>query len=400
VRSVPKKKSINPMIYYYLGYMTEKRGDYKKALDYYKEGSRMSPDYCFPYRLESIEVLKHVIKRNLKDARACYYLGNLLFDHQPDEAIRFWEKSRKLDGSYAVVHRNLGLAYSRVQNEVEKAIKSLGKAVACNPRDPRYYYELDLLYEAAGTPVRKRLKHLMDHHEIVKERDDALSREIQLLVQVGQYSRGIDLLKGHHFHIWEGGGRIHSVWVDAHLLLGKAALDDRRPGDALTDFQAANSYPENLEVGRPSRRGENARVLYFIASAYEALGEHAEANAYYKRAVEQEVGWFPIRYYLGLAYEKLNQQKEAAAIFDGLIANGQKRLENVSSVDFFAKFGEKQSDRKRRANVHYLIGLGLLGKGRNKEAKDSFQKALELNPNHLWVSAALLDMHRSQVRIK
>ncbi|MFC1502306.1 DUF5107 domain-containing protein [bacterium] len=392
VRSVPKKKSVNPMIYYYLGYMTEKRGDYKKALDYYKEGSRMSPDYCFPYRLESIEVLKHVIKRNPKDARACYYLGNLLFDHQPEEAIRFWEKSRKLDGSYAVVHRNLGLAYARLQNEVDKAVKSLEKAVACNSGDPRYYYELDVLYEAAATPVEKRLVFLMDNHDIVKERDDALSREIQLLVQVGQYNRGIDLLKGHHFHIWEGGGRIHSVWVDAHLLRGKAALDDGRPDDALQDFHAANSYPENLEVGRPSRGGENAKVLYFIASAYEALGEQVEAESYNKRVVEQKYGWSPIRYYQGLAYMKLDQKDKAATIFDGLIANGQKSLESASSVDFFVKFGEKQSDRKRRANVYYLIGLGLLGKGRNNEAKNSFQKALELNPNHLWAAAELSDM--------
>ena len=39
-------------------------------------------------------MLQHAMKQNPKDAKAPYYLGNLLFDHQPKKAIDAWERSR------------------------------------------------------------------------------------------------------------------------------------------------------------------------------------------------------------------------------------------------------------------------------------------------------------------
>ncbi|MBA7692194.1 hypothetical protein ES703_100756 [subsurface metagenome] len=58
-------------------------------------------------------------------------------------------------------------------------------------------------------------------------------------------------------------------------------------------------------------------------------------------------------------------------------------------MDFFAKFGERQSAMRRKANAHYLIGLGYLGKENKSEARVQFQKAMELNINHLWAKQQL-----------
>ena len=46
-----------------------------------------------------------------------------------------------------------------------------------------------------------------------------------------------------------------------------------------------------------------------------------------------------------------------------LVDNGQKRLKDQGSADFFAKFGQEQTRRSQLATAHYLLGLGLLGKG-------------------------------------
>jgi len=209
-----------PMVYYYLGFYCQKKGDEDQAAAYYRKASRMPPDYCFPFRWESQDVLQQALKKNPDDSEAFYYLGNLLFDHQPEEAIKNWERSAALDARCAVVHRNLGLAYARVKNDVARAIKSMERALMLAPAEPRLYYELDILYEAGNVSPEKRLALLEKNHETVEKRDDALSRQIGLLVQLGAYDKALHLLQAHHFHVWEGGGRIHHVYVDSHLMRG------------------------------------------------------------------------------------------------------------------------------------------------------------------------------------
>jgi tetratricopeptide (TPR) repeat protein len=373
-----------PMLSYYLGYYHGKRGDEAKAAEYFKNAIQKSPDYCFPFRWESRDVLEQVLKNNPQDAKANYYLGNLLFDHQPEEAIRYWEKSVALDDQFALAHRNLGLAYARVQNDVSRAIESMEKAWANAPSEPRLYYELDLLYEAGGMSPDKRLSLLTENHEIVKKRDDALSREIGLLAQVGDYDRAIELLQNHQFHVWEGGGRIHSVYVDAHLLRGLKSYSSGDYENALNSFLSALEYPENLQVGRPVRGGGEPRVHYFVGLAYEGLGKKAKARECYEKAVTQERSGSELSYYQGMSFQKLGRKKDASRLFEGLKRFVQNRLEGMAEMDFFAKFGEKQSADIQRAQAFYLLGLSYLGMEDREKAKSEFEKALELNINHLW----------------
>lgn len=383
VRSKKKAPSRYPMIYYYLGYFLEKTGEMQKSHEYYKLACEMPPDYCFPHRLESIQVLRQAQGQNPADSRAPYYLGNLLFDIQPEEAIKEWEKSRRLDDTFSIVHRNLGLAYARVENTLHKAISSLEKAVACEPKDPRLYYELDLYYEARGISPLKRLELLEQNHSTVLKRDDTLSCEISLLVQLGKYDRAIELLETHHFHVWEGGGRIHNIYVDAHLMRGEEYFRKRRYQDALKDYETALEYPENLEVGRPYRGGRSSQVYYFIGKAHEALGNVRKAREFYEKSVALRGGWSEISYYQGLAFRKLGQEDGAERMFEGLIESSKERIRVTPSMDFFAKFGERQSAMIRKANAHYLLGLGYLGKGKRAEAEVEFKRALELNVNHI-----------------
>jgi len=380
--STEKKPSTFPLIYYYLGYFWEKKAESEKASKYAELANSMPPDYCFPFRLESIAVLRWAESVNPKDARAPYYLGNLLFDLQPEKAIEEWEKSKKLDGSFSIVHRNLGLAYARVKNDVSKAVTCLEKALACNKNDPKLYFELDQLYEANGTSPQLRLRLLEKNHKIVEQRDDALSREIELLVQAGRFDRALELLSTHHFHVWEGGGEIHNVYVDAHLFRGQDFFRTKKYRQALKDFEAALEYPENLEVGKPYVGGRFEEIFYFVGTAYEALGNGDKAKSFYENALASKSGWSDLSYYQGLALRKLSREQEAINVFDGLVQFAKSQIEASPSMDFFAKFGEKQSVKIQQARAHYLLGVGYLGLGKRTEAKTEFQIAIELNINH------------------
>jgi tetratricopeptide (TPR) repeat protein len=382
---------VSPMVYYCLGYYSEKVGRDGEARRYYKLAAQMPPDYCFPLRFEEEAVLRRAIEQNPQDARAPYYLGNLLYDNQPARAIEAWERARELDASFAIVHRNLGLAYAQAEKNPAKAVTSLERAIQLDPKDPRWFYELDVQYEAAGTPVAKRLEMLTKHHNVVVDRDDALTREIVLLTVAGEHDRAIDLLTQHHFHNWEGSGEIHAVYANALIQRGQTRLRARQFAEALKDFQAALEYPPNLEVGRPRRDRRAGQVCYLIGVAHEALGEQAMANTFYEKASERrEGGASDVQFYQAMALEKLGRANEAKRIFEGLIKAGQDQLQAGEQADYFAKFGERQSERVRLAQAHYLTGLGYLGLGQQGEAQASFRQALELDPAHLGANQQAL----------
>lgn len=372
----------DPMVYYDLAFYLHKSGEDAEARRRLEAARSASPDYCFPFRLESMAVLSWAEGENPRDALAPYYLGNLLFDRQPERAIEEWEKSRALDGSPATVERNLGLAYSRVKNDLSRAVACLERAVSRDPGDARLYAELDELYDLAGEPPEKRLAVLTEHHEVVARRNDSLSREIGLLVELARYDRAIELLSGHRFHVWEGGEGVHNLFVDAHLLRGRKSLEDGRAQPALADFRAALEYPENLEVGRPASGGREPEVEYWIGTALEALGDTDKAREAFTRSAGGGAPPGELLYYQGLSWLRLGEKRQGSAVFDALIDRARAGLAAKPALDFFAKFGERESAGRQEAGFHYLLGLGLLGKGQRAEARFEFERALALYPGH------------------
>jgi tetratricopeptide (TPR) repeat protein len=395
-----------PMAYYYLGSMSQERGEKAEASRYYQLASEMPADYCFPFRLESIAVLRRAIAENPNDARAPYYLGNLLYDLQPEEAIKEWERARRLDPAFALVNRNLGLGYSRVAGDNAKAIASLETAIS-QKVDARFLYELDRLYEAENVPAEKRLAFLRKHHETALERDDVLSREIELEIHAGDYDKALALLSGRQFNVWEGGGRfsVHDSYVDAHLLRGHRYREEGKYPKAMEDYEAAFAYPENLSVGKPYQGDRSPQIHYFMGLTYEASGKEEQAKEAFRASVA-EIGedgrsgrsmrgyGADVLYCQARAFQKLGEELKAARVFERLRDFGEGELGRESSVDYFAKFGEKTSSRLRTAQGHYALGLGHLGGGNRDAAKAEFEKALELNVAHLGANVELSELSK------
>jgi tetratricopeptide (TPR) repeat protein len=383
--------SPHPMLYYYLALYAHHLGKEREAYEYLDKASRLPAKYCFPFRLESIPALRWAEAENPSDARAPHYLGNLLFDLRPDEAIEEWERSRTLDESSAAVHRNLGIGYARARRDLGAAVASLEKAIARDPADARLFLEWNQLADLAGLAPAARLEMLEKHHEVVAERDDSLSAEIALLVELGRYDRAIELLRGHHFRVWEGGEGTHGIYVDAHLGRGRKHLAEKEPARALKDFETALKYPDHLEAARPLGGGRAPEVFFLIGMALRALGESGAARSAFEKSVSEPAGLSESAYFQGLSWQQLGRRKEAAAVFDRLISSARENLERSPALDYFAKFGEKESDERKRAHSHYLLGLGLRGNGREKEARAEFRKALEYYPHFSRARRELAD---------
>ncbi len=389
------ENSPHPMFYFDLGYIASRNGQAEKALEYYRMGSTAAPAYSFPFRLEEIEVLEDAVRKNPRDARAHYYLGNVLADKQPVRAIAEWEQSRDLDPQFALAHRNLAFGYARVRREYSKAAESMKHAVMLDPGNPRFLLELDQLLEASGVPPAERLKALEKHQQVAALRDDSLLRHISLLVQVGRQEEALRLLTGHHFHMWEGVGRwgIYPVYVAAHLARGHQFVKAGQHAEALAAYRMALEYPKNLGTPQPLRSGLHTEIHYWIAKVHEALGDKGQAQSAYRKAVEkgpvllaaarpaaidQPDGF----YVLALSLQKLGRQSEAHRIFEQMRSSGRDQLEDNTAMDFFIPYGEPELPPTRIAQAHYAIALSHLGGGNRSEAEAEFEKVLQLRPYH------------------
>lgn len=379
----------HPMVMYWTAGLLDRQGRNDEARRYFAEASRLSPKLCFPFRSESITVLRRAMEVNPSDARSRYYLGNLLYDHQPEEAVREWEKSRELDSSFWTVHRNLGFAYLYFENNYQKSAESYARALMLEKNEPRLFFEHDRACELAGTDPEKRLRTLLENHGVLLARYDAVTRETALLVQLGRYDEAIALLSDYHFHKWEGVGEIHNIYKDAYLLRGSRKQHRGEYGAALEDYLKALEYPLNLEVGKPYRDEGSWRVHYFVASAFDALGDRENAMRHYREAVPDYAAPSEILYYQALALRKLGNETAAADIFDRLVSHGSDRLLDPEQSDVFAKFGERTPRKLIEAEAHFLIGLGHLGKGDRRKAREHLEQAARLDINHLGAKTQL-----------
>ncbi|MBI4873404.1 MAG: tetratricopeptide repeat protein, partial [Acidobacteria bacterium] len=405
VAAAPDKSKIHAMVYYYLGYFAARMGRESQAAGYYSLATKMPAEYVFPFQSEAVDVLRHAMTANPKDARAPFYLGNLLFDWQPDEATRLWETAAALDPAFPMVHRNLGIAYSHRPsgNSLERAIASLEKAVSLQPNYPIHFYELDQLYDAAGVAPEKRLALLESNQAVVVRRDDAVNREVGLKIALGKYGDAIQLMTGRRFAVWEGGNlNVAESWVDAHLLRGRQRLAAKQYPEALADFQAAGKIPDNLPSERMAGGGRDAEIAYCLGEAQAALGDQAQATQFWQKAAagaaeppqrfrrRGEGGLSPQNYYRALALQKLGQDDKAVETFRRLVESAAQALEkSPARADSGASFEVVQAGRESLAAAHYVSGLGYLGLKDTQKARQALTQALQTDPAHLGARLAM-----------
>ena len=378
VSAAPNRSRVSPMVYYYLADFAGKLGNAAKAQEYYKEAAQMSPEYVFPFQYEAVDLLQQATKANPGDARAPYYLGNLLFDWQPAEALKAWRISVERDAAFAIVHRNLAVAWSHQPDGREKAIASLEKAVSLERKYARHFTELDDLYAATGVAPEKRLALLEQNHSVVAGRDDALEREIAMKVVVGKFDDAIRLMTDRHFAVWEGANlNVAEDWTNAHLLRARQQLAAGHNREALVDLQAAIRIPDNLPAGGRGAADRSAEAAYFSGVAQEALGDHEAAKHSWAAATDRAqrgVANAATVYYRALALRKLGDDAGALAVLRDLGA---------------AAASDLQDHPDRAAQAHYAAGLASLGLGESDAAKHEFAQVLALSPAHVgarWTS--------------
>ena len=349
-------------------------------------------------------MLEAALRHDAADARAHYYLGNLLYDkHRREEAIEHWEQACRLDADFSIPWRNLGIAYYNVRRQPERAIECYERARRANPTDARLLYEFDQLRKRTGAAPEARLAELEGHRDLVDQRDD-LTIELSTLYNLtGQSAKALSILLSRRFHPWEGGeGLASGQYVAAHLRLGVDALGRGEAEVALSHFEAARHYPHNLGEGKHLLTLET-HLDYFTGLAFSLGGRGDEANTAWRRAAYANVETGMFAYYRALALRSLGDDAAATVLLRHLHELAEKEMDADIKIDYFAtslpNFLLFEDDLRRRNCIEclFLRGIVRLGLGRPAEAAIDLRQVLAMDRNHFFARFELDHLNRDTI---
>jgi len=339
--------------------------------------------YVLPSRLEEMVLLEGAIAQNPKDARALYYLGNLLYDRRRHEdAIRLWERSAELDPEFPTTWRNLGFAYYNVHVDDKKAREAFARARTFAPRDARIVYEQDQLLKRTGERPEFRLAALEEVLDLVALRDDLSVELASLYNQVGQPEDALKVLLSRRFQPWEGGeGLVLSQYVRANLLLGQRALAENDACTAIRRFEAAWNLPESISEAKHLLMNLSM-IDYWLGVAYAVNEDTARAALHWARAATHRGDFQQMQvhsisdmtYWSAKALVRLGRNEEARQMFQEIYDYSLDLEMQTPKIDYFATslpamllFEEnlvlRQEVSARFLRAQALLGLAQTGRG-------------------------------------
>jgi tetratricopeptide (TPR) repeat protein len=347
------------------------------------------------------------MRTNPQDAKAPYYLGNLLYDRRRHrEAIAMWQRSAKVDPHFSIPWRNLGIGYFNILGNSAKARRAYDRALTANPNDARLLYERDQLWKRIGIPAPKRLRELERRRNLVDLRDDLTIELASLYNQTGNHQAALELLTHRDFQPWEGGeGAALGQFVRTHLSLGRIALDHRNPNSAIDHFQQALTVPHNLGEAKHLLANQND-IHYWLGVALEAAGRADEARCHWSTAAHfkgdfqnMSVRIFSeMTYYSALSLRKLGRQKAADTLLRRILAYAKELAGAEGKIDYFATSLPTMllfdDDLKHRQQTTSLLiqAQARAGLGEKNKARTLLKQVLKRDPNHALAADLLTEL--------
>ena len=405
--AVPNPMARTPMCLYALAWI-------KRDAKLLEKARAQSPDYFFPSRLHEQLALEWAVAgvsdsgspvagvsdsgkpgsetpATSADPVALYALGNYYYDlKRHADAIRVWQAAVDSGTTHATTYRNLAIAVWNANRDGEAAREFYQKAISLNPADPRLVSEYDQLRAKLNDSLEERLAFLEGALDRVLQRDDCTVALASLHNLTGNPAKALEIVTSRRFHPWEGGeGAVLRQFTQAHLKLGRAALENGDTEAALRHFTGAMDAPQSLGEAYHLLQAK-ADVNTWIGRALKAIGRHEEAEKHFLESAN-EAGDFadmavtahsPLSYYRGLSLRELGRENDARALFQDLESFAQAKLQEPASIDYFATslpnllVFDEDLQARRDAENHLLIALASHGLGDTDGAKSALEKSL------------------------
>ena len=368
-----------PLVEYYKAFCKKDTANIKVA-------ESMDTGYCFPSRLEDIEVLKYAIENDKTAANACYYLGSLYYDRfRYEDAANIWEEGLTRDNTHGKIWRNLSLYYFDKAGNPDKAKECLENALKYK-NDPRLLLEYEQLLKNMNYTPEQRLEVYEKYPELLAERDDCYLDKLTLISQLGKFEEAIELARVKRFHIYEGGeGKLTKQHAWMHVLYGKELMEKGDYTKSEKIYFDGVNMPESYGEAKTFFNQE-AHIFYYLGSLYEMQNETEKAHKAFCEAAIYKAAVSEISLFRALALKKLGNETEAKAVLDEMLSVAENFIVNKDLRTYYGVGSpspmpfEYDIEKDNLTDGYILKAFALLGYGDKQSAKSAIDEARKLNP--------------------
>jgi len=257
-----------PVIYYWMAYLI-READPSGSFQFLEKANSMSPELVFPFREETIDVLKWCLKTTPGEWKLNYYLGLIYWNKgRYEEALQLLNNCNNAD--YAPLYLALGSL------DKANAADYYKKARNIDPGNwqPWHYlirlYNSNLKYNEAFLLSEKATKSFPENLILVMDHAGSL-------YNVGSYNKCLELLNSVIILPYEGGWEAHNLFKNVQIRL---AIKNMKTGDfikALEYLEGSKEYPERLGTGKPYNPDYRLQD-YLKTVCYHKMGENKKAD--------------------------------------------------------------------------------------------------------------------------
>lgn len=281
----------HPVAHLLLADVASERGRRRSARAHARRADRCGVDFVAPARWEDAELLRRGIALLGDGAgRLRYLLGLFLAENdQVDRAATLLKRAvgPKCPASLRrLAAKALADWAAAVNGDLPASLRRLRTAFRAGGPDRRLIIAMDntmhQMHDIAGRP--RLFKHLPDS---LRGRGDIAFHLARLAFDRGRYAETIDTLTCMQFSVYEGGGAVRRLYVDALLVATLDRMLAGKASDAERSCRAVLEYPENL--GAAVCLGEHSRLARFLLGqlAWNA-GNKAAARTWWRDVVSRK----------------------------------------------------------------------------------------------------------------
>ncbi len=344
----------------------------------------------FPLRAGEAAVLESALQADENDGFAAYLLGCLRYHFRSYQtAAALWKRAVRCLPDFYIPYRNLALAYFNHLGRAAEALPLLRRAVELHSGDATLLGETETVMRKLGASGEENA-HFLEKYKPSQSTDQMQLTLARTYNAAGRFDRAEELMRTHVFSPGEGAELATAEpYIYACFARGRIAMKQGRYEEALALFCAAQTMPDNLNVGF-----WNESVMipyrYYEAAALRALGRHEEADALIRQlAGLKNVGMWNMGgefvYYYAMAVRLGGDEMRAQSIMRKAIPEWEQELaegciyhKNGGSL-YNCFVGDGCASRK--AALYTMLAYGDLFNGNTGAAKEKLRRALAFDPD-------------------
>ena len=276
-----------PIVDYWLAYLYKNRSP-KVSRSYLQKALNASPRLVFPFRWETIKVLKWA-KKALNHWKSGYYLGLILWNKgRTDEAYRLFKNyERKPDfWPFYVARSNLlkELKPKYVAEPDKLRLADLKQALRSGKENWQTRHALSLFYKN-NYFYQEGLKNSKEAYQKFPQNYIIAMDYVNFLLFNRKYKKCLSILDRTTILPYEGAWEGRNLYKQANLLLAAEFYADKSYSRAIQYIDKARLWPRHLGVGKPYSTDERLQD-YMEARCLHKIGKTEEGNKLWSKIIK------------------------------------------------------------------------------------------------------------------